>query len=357
MRSVDGVERLLLLPLRHYPTQRGGRQSADTKMDNDREENNMLKLIAFTDPHYSEHPPAGRTDSYGTDILTKLQEVQSIANKADADAVLFAGDMFHRKADVLMREVRLIAEWLKGFSCPVYGILGNHDLSAYQESSKENRAAGVLEAAGLIQWLSFNEEILLSEGKHRIVLSGRSYCKDYDVPASYGCEYKKENDDDILVWLSHGTLTDEEDLPYESTPLKKIIRKCQADILINGHYHSKVIDINERGTKVICPGSIGRVARPECHTPSIAIIAIDGNTGISKHKLIALKSAKECKEVFTDMDEDSGKQSDDDIRAFVETLRKDSEDLRDADLKAVIDVACEGKPEGVKEAVMARTGL
>lgn len=313
----------------------------------------MIRLLYFTDIHYSRVSPEGRLDTYPEDITEKLDQIVSISKKVKSDAVLFGGDIWHRKHDVIMSEVREMTAIFKMFNTPVYGILGNHDQSGYRADSKNNRAAGVLEAAEAIQWIDEWHPYDLGEG---VYLSGTPYKKDYEALESYGVGYKRPQTASILIWLSHGILTQKEKLPYESTNCKDVLKSTNADIILNGHIHSEVFTVEEDGKLIISPGSIGRVARNERHTPSVVVIVVDTKKKVFKSKIIKLSNAKPAAKIFLDVKE-SDKESDDDIRTFVETLKRDSEDLRDEDLKSVVAVACKGKPIEVHDAVLGRLGI
>lgn len=316
----------------------------------------MIKLLYFCDLHFSHVSPESRTESYGDDILKKLKEIVQIANKGKMDATLFGGDLFHRKHEVSMAEVREVIAVLKKLKSPLIGILGNHDVAAYQKATKNNRAAGVLEAAGIIQWVD------LSVSKHIkdcAVISGAPYSKDYENLKSYGkgCAGKRTKKSDILIWLSHGLLIQDGTPPYEHTKIEDVLKSTDADIVLNGHYHTELFEAEIKGKKsIICPGGIGRVARNDLHHPSVVLLGINEKDRTWKHKIIQLKSARKSTLIFLQKEEQS-KSSDEDIREFAETLAKDSEDLQSEDLKAVVDKACSKRKKEVKEAVLSRLGV
>lgn len=315
----------------------------------------MIRILGFTDLHYSSVPPQGRTDSYGEDVLKKLEEIVSIANKGKVDACTFSGDVFHRKHEVSMAEVREIINILTKLKCPLIGILGNHDQSGYRADTKNRRAAGVLEAAGVIQWVDLNVSRMI---KGCINIAGSPYSRDYEKLESYGKNAggKKSRPKDILIWLSHGMLIQKGKPPYEHTLINDVLESTDADIVLNGHFHIKTFEMVTEDKSIICPGSVGRVARNDEHHPSIVLIGIDEKKRTWKAKIVELKSARKHTDVFL-AETVQSKSSDEDIREFAEALAKDSEDLQAEDLKAVVDKACKGKEKEVKVAVLGRLGL
>lgn len=315
----------------------------------------MIKMLYFTDIHHSHVSPEGRTDSYGADVLGKLEEIVSIANKGKVDICVFGGDMFHRKHDVSMAEVREVIAILKELKCPLIGILGNHDQTGLRADSKNNRAAGVLEAADVITWVDMCVSKII---KDCIVISGAPYSRDYECLESYGKNSagKRSQKKDVLIWLSHGMLVQKGKPPYEHTKLKDVADSTDADIVLNGHFHTESWAHEANDKLIINPGSIGRVARNDEHYPSVVLIGIDEGKHKWQHKIVPLKSARKHNDVFLTQEAQS-KSSDEDIREFAETLAKDSEDLQTEDLKAVVNKACEGKGKEVKTAVLARLGV
>lgn len=311
----------------------------------------MKRFLFLFDPHYTTSPPSSRADSYGDEIIAKLVEVGEIAKKGNVDAIGIGGDLFHRKDKTTYTECRTIAKVLRSYPAPVYGICGNHDISGYQLDSFKSKPIGVLEAAGLLQLI--DDPVDMGEG---IILAGRSYAKDYEVPASYSCGFKKPAGA-TLIWLSHGMLLpDKPELPYEYTSSADIGGKIKADMLFNGHFHIETWFRQFNDKIIVNAGSVARVAIDNQHVPQVFFAAVDGKARKWGYKAVTLKATKPYADVFIEAPI-STKESDEAIRAFAEALAKEGGSLQTDDLKAVVVKATEGRPEEVRDAVCARLGI
>lgn len=239
----------------------------------------------------------------------------------------------------------------------MYGILGNHDIAAHQASTVGSRPAGVLQAAGVIRWIGSGEAIRVGD----IEVRGEPYHADYEHPESYGVKVKYGKGVK-KVWLSHGILVEEKErLPYECIFAKDILDTA-ADVVLNGHYHTKSWEKTfcflktARGKLVINAGSVGRVDVGDKHWPSIVLLVFDDKKNEIRHKIVKLTSPARFEDVFEET-EAPVKASDEDIQAFVKALEEETGDLRTEDLRTAVEIACEGKSKEVKAAVMERLGI
>jgi len=312
---------------------------------------NIVKFLYFTDLHDTTVAPACRNEDYYLNVHTKMKEIVEIANKAKVDAVLFGGDLSHKKSGVTMYELRELARFFRSFN-QVFGVLGSHDVSGYQVNSKHYRAAGVLETAGLVQWVG---KLQVKVGS--VVIGGASHGRDYETPKSYGMDFPYD-EDNVVIWLSHGMLQpDDKKVPWEHVRVKDLAG-LTPDILLNGHDHANPWEVeieSKRGQcTVINGGSIGRTAIDDKHTPSVIVLAIDTKAKRWKHKRVELKSALSHEQVFDAPIGQDKPSTGEEIEAFVRALKEESRDLKDEDLKAVVRLAAKDKPEKVLEAVMVR---
>jgi len=314
----------------------------------------IVKLLHFTDVHYSQTAPESRAEEYKEDIKAKMLEILAIETKLQPAAVLFGGDLYHRKQNVTHLEVGIMINIFKEFSAPIYGIVGSHDVTGHQVLTIDHKPAGVLEAAGVIEWISPNVKISPVKG---VSIGGAPCHAGYEEdPKSYGVgvECAKK---DVLVWLSHGVLVrGGKKLIYDHTDISAL-EQTRADILINGHYHSETwVQTAVDGRLFLNPGSVGRTDIQDMHEPCVTILAIDTEARTWKHKFVKLKSARPYSDVF-EAKAAPAKKSDAEITEFVEALEKESGDVRTEDLQEAIGVGCKGKPKNVKPAISARLGV
>jgi calcineurin-like phosphoesterase family protein len=111
----------------------------------------MVSVLLIGDLHLSDRPPSNCTDSYNDDLFTMLAEVVNIARSYAVDAVVFAGDLFHIKqpSRTSHKTVQRMIGIVHSFSCPVYLVIGNHDIQHDRvDSIWETQPFGVLLKSG-----------------------------------------------------------------------------------------------------------------------------------------------------------------------------------------------------------------
>ena len=88
----------------------------------------MTKILLVGDLHISDKAPRNCTESYTDDILDILRHVSKLEKDLKADAVVFAGDIFHHKVPsrtshaLVMKLIRVLQEFNNA-----YIVVGNHD--------------------------------------------------------------------------------------------------------------------------------------------------------------------------------------------------------------------------------------
>lgn len=93
----------------------------------------MTKILLVGDIHVADKPPAMCTDSYTDDIIDMLRWVADCAVQVGADAVVWAGDIFHHKAPMknshalVLKMIRVVQYYIElGLDLEI--VPGNHDL-------------------------------------------------------------------------------------------------------------------------------------------------------------------------------------------------------------------------------------
>lgn len=102
--------------------------------------------------HLSDREPSSCTPSYNDDLFDLLAEIVKIAADRSVDAVVFAGDIFHIKTPsrTSHKTVQRMIDVVQRFACPVYGVVGNHDILHDRiESVFETQPFGVLLQSGM----------------------------------------------------------------------------------------------------------------------------------------------------------------------------------------------------------------
>jgi DNA repair exonuclease SbcCD nuclease subunit len=264
------------------------------------------------------------------------------SSKLNADAVLFAGDLYNlknpaRNSHNLNQE--LIKEFKK-FPCPIYMIEGNHDLTANKLESLEEQPLGVLFADQTL--IQLREKILEKDG-FRVSLIGIPYTDELDLQS---LKIPDKADSVAQICLMHiyaslksGNLFRERLYGYDE------IEKLPPDIFVLGHYHIDQGIYEQNGKHFINIGSMSRgtIADEDIlHHPQIGFIkiAIDDDKKVTKTiRSIKLK-IKPAAEIFDLVKKEEEKKESTEIQLFIEKLASEEVKLsaeNKNDIEGIID--------------------
>lgn len=112
----------------------------------------MTKIVCVGDIHVTDRAPISATESYTDDIIEMLKWVADYAYDIEADAVVWAGDVFHHKAPGRNSHklVLKMIDVVKYHRVPLWCVTGNHDvMNGLTDSVHDTQPLGVLYAAGL----------------------------------------------------------------------------------------------------------------------------------------------------------------------------------------------------------------
>ena len=118
------------------------------------EESSTL-AICVGDIHLSDRPPASCTESYTDDILEMLSYVAKLEKATKADAVVWAGDIFHHKqpSRTSHATVLKLMQVAQQYQRPPLVVTGNHDIMSDRLDSLEKQPLGVLYESGVLREL------------------------------------------------------------------------------------------------------------------------------------------------------------------------------------------------------------
>jgi len=230
-------------------------------------------LVSFADPHWCDRAPSSRRDAFPSTQIRKLEWVIHTINSlasgphpTPVDALLIAGDLFHQPNGQLIPrslETALIPT-LQGCPCPIYAILGNHDLHNLDPKASRKHPTGVLDAAGIITLLQYPDHRVVGTDV-RVLITGRNYTSDsprawlretaatkqlHDLKAHRGSNGTPAH----LVCMLH-TFFAEQDNPegcYEETVGTHHLSDTGINLAVYGHSHR--IEIHEFANQTT-PGS------------------------------------------------------------------------------------------------------
>lgn len=144
-----------------------------------------MKIAIFSDAHihaWSEHSrDDGGVPSRLNHCLSVLRQIREYSLKNDIHAVLFGGDLFHKRGVLYTLPYNLVvaelAKWRES-SLPLYANVGNHDAA---DRLAKIHALQALESAGLLRTVDAdgwaNWEIFEDKGDD-VIITAVAYCAD-----------------------------------------------------------------------------------------------------------------------------------------------------------------------------------
>lgn len=226
-----------------------------------------MKFVFSTDQHCMGINPRSRKDYYPDTILEKMIEVNDIAEEVKAEAQIYGGDLYDR-ADTAPSVARKVNQVLIDSPCPIYKVLGNHTIFAYNPESLERSMIGVSESAGLFELLDMEKAKYHFAYDLVVGITGcHSHLKlDKDGRIEDYCPKRpifNEKPVDIHIHVVHGYLSLRprlEAIPH--TVIDSILDHTEADIILTGHEHigfGVIKRYNNKGElKIFCnPGALG----------------------------------------------------------------------------------------------------
>ena len=181
----------------------------------------MPKVIWRTDVHLGDRTPRRRTGNWTEDVLAKLKWIGEKAAEIEASAVLDGGDFFDVKSPVKNSHalVRAAAEVHRdNYPCPIYCLVGNHDVKYGNPEYLPEQPLGVLFASGVFEPIGDNVEVILEGDGVKCRIVGVPYHgTSYDFERLSGIE---RGDEDYLLVVCHllardgetGTMFEGEDI-------------------------------------------------------------------------------------------------------------------------------------------------
>ncbi|WP_205672102.1 metallophosphoesterase family protein [Ammoniphilus sp. YIM 78166] len=258
----------------------------------------MIRFLYLTDTHIRGTSPANRLDHFPDTLKRKLNEAVDLANQFKVDAVLHGGDVF----DVPSPSPSVVGEFLSIFTrlnCPLYGIIGNHDVFAHNPQTLDRTMLGLANRLGIIRIIHPGERIYVEKEGTRVQLTGQHFHVDLDRrdPTLDYC-ITKENAD-IAIHMVHGMLMDRRFIEGVAHTIIDQIVGTEADMTLCGHNHLGFRDTERDGKIFLNPGGFVRLSNHPAEMarrPQMVLIEIE-NAKL-KYRKIPLQSAPKGDEVL-----------------------------------------------------------
>ena len=246
-----------------------------------------MKFAVVGDVHISDVAPSTRKDDYRNVVLGKLRFIIDQVNQAgDYQAVLFLGDLFHKKVP-FHNSHSMISALIRLFetcSCPIYIIPGNHDIHGNM-STFENQPLNVLIQAGVVRMLTNQDPVLFNWGGVSVSLNGTPFSPLLDSKDS-ATLYNLNHLDvaDVKISMFHQMVLPDDKKFFADYINFADLAGVNCDVLLCGHYHEGYNPscVYENGKFFVNPGSITRGTAEQANfdkTPKFTVLSIDKVNG------------------------------------------------------------------------------
>jgi len=234
-------------------------------------ETDYVGLLLIGDPHLEGRQPGFRKDDYPQVILEKLAWcLNYAAEERLLPAIL--GDLFDKPRD---NPNWLLVRLLEMLQTEVLGLYGNHDVHYNPELTADD-SLSLLVTSGRIRLVSESAPWQGTICGRPVVVGGSSYRQ--KIPKTYAPPPREDSATaPLVIWLTHHDIL----IPgYDEGRIKP--REIEGiDLVINGHIHRRLADIQSGKTLWLTPGNISRRSRSDAnraHLPSALRIdvATDG---------------------------------------------------------------------------------
>ncbi len=233
-------------------------------------ETGFTGLLAIGDPHLEGRIPGFRKDNYPEQILEKFRWCLDYARRENLLPVIL-GDLFHLPRN---NPNWLLVSVLQLFDREIPAIYGNHDL--HENILTQDDSISVIRESGRLKLIDENTPYRVVLGGRRAIIGGTAWGQ--RLPRSFDREAAADvcGEKPIVIWLAHHDTI----VPgYEEQGRIHVREIPGIDLVINGHIHRSLGEVEKGGTRWIVPGNISRRSRSDAarsHTPTVLRVDVDG---------------------------------------------------------------------------------
>ncbi len=222
-------------------------------------------LLIIGDPHLEGRQPGFRKDDYPHVVLEKLGWCLDYARQNRLLPALL-GDLFDKPRD---NPTWMLGRLIDLLDAEVIGLFGNHDCADPQLSDHDSLS--LLIKCGRLRLVDEQSYWTGVMNGRLVVVGGSSYRQ--PIPRSFQPP-QVDGLSPLVVWLTHHDVL----VPgYEEQGRVKPREIEQIDLVINGHIHRRLGDVQTGRTTWVTPGNISRRARSDVtreHIPSVLRIDV-----------------------------------------------------------------------------------
>jgi DNA repair exonuclease SbcCD nuclease subunit len=215
-------------------------------------------MIWSTDWHVADNAPDNRIDDYTETCFKKIEQIKSLCKATKADICLIGGDIFHVKTSSKVRHalVARLIETFRFFPCPVWSLIGNHDISHNNIITLPEKPMGVLFSSKTVYKL--DDEIFSSKDGLKIRIVGKHFDPTMDEHSFDSIT--KGNENWLLVAYHGFASVNGISFPGELTYKYSDLLKLPVDDWFFGHWHIDQGIYKENDHNFVNVGSLTRGA-------------------------------------------------------------------------------------------------
>lgn len=218
----------------------------------------MSRIICVGDIHMRDTAPANAADTYTQDIIDTLTHIAGLEKSYNADAVVWAGDVFHfpqpgrTSHSCVLKMIKVVQSYDNLFI-----VTGNHDISNHRlESIHEKQPLGVLFAAGAKELVGWDSELPIYG------VPWQQRWNDREVWSEAFEEWSSEGVPSKSLLITHAPIfppAEAEGVPYELVPTAELAEEMHnAGYMHYGHIHEDHGVFTDGGVTFANVGAISR---------------------------------------------------------------------------------------------------
>lgn len=220
-----------------------------------------MKFFIVGDIHASDKAPSTRKDNYLQSVLDKIDFINAKAEELKPDAILQAGDIFHKKIP-FHNSYLLTSQLIEKFEGKNWiAIPGNHDIFGTINNLNQ-QPIHVLKRSGVMQlFIDGSEHADFTEGNFSVSVSGTAFSEKLDDKSAgnlYNLSFEETSD--YKIGIFHQMILPDGHTFFSDFINFEDLKDINCDIIIDGHYHDGFTPSVQfvHGKYFVNPGSISR---------------------------------------------------------------------------------------------------
>jgi len=288
-----------------------------------------VSILAFGDLHYATEPPESRTPTYRNELDAMLDEVAEFSKRFAVNAIVQAGDHFHRKGRTSHADVMALIGKYQAIQrvAPLLSIAGNHDMVGHNHASVyESQPLGVVIKSKAVSLVDADIAIVRSADL-RVGVFGLNYTPG-PSPASIAATVAKIVDAramDAAVVVLHHDIIGRLNMQGYLLAIRKVTGV--PTLVLNGHIHEPTEIVTSGDSTIINLGSIARTSIAEKNNQPSAVLATFTKGKAPKVTIIPFSGALPIAEAF-DQTAINAPPASTDLDTFVELVGGEGDDTR-----------------------------